>query len=395
MFQSTTENSPIQGPHILHLASWYPSAVHGTLGNFVRRHIEAISTAHSGEVWYAAPSSENQPLPKNTALNCGGFLERIAYFKTRKPMVLGTTRELLELAEQTDMGRFDVIHLHVAYPAGKAARTLSKRWNIPLVVTEHWTAYHKLQQQRLPFWRKWSMRNTLKHANLLCPVSEDLAESMRLFGGDNHFRVVPNVVDTELFHPQDEMADKSPGTFQWLHISSLSDDQKNISGIIRAIHQLRKKTTSFHVQIIGDGDPEPHRTLVNALGLNDCITVLGEITLAEVANKMRLADALLLFSRYENFPCVIAEAWASGIPVLSSDVGGIREHLTPNRGALVKSEDEVALTKSMLQWIKAEKRFNSAELRSHALNHFSVEAIANNYSEVYREALERANPIAK
>ena len=45
---------PSSTPRILHIASWYPSAVHGTLGNFVERHIQAISSLHGGEVWYAA-----------------------------------------------------------------------------------------------------------------------------------------------------------------------------------------------------------------------------------------------------------------------------------------------------------------------------------------------------
>ena len=55
--------TPHHSLRILHLASWYPSEVHGTLGNFVKRHISAISSVHSGEVWYAAPSPLDQSRP--------------------------------------------------------------------------------------------------------------------------------------------------------------------------------------------------------------------------------------------------------------------------------------------------------------------------------------------
>ena len=91
--------TPHHSLRILHLASWYPSEVHGTLGNFVKRHISAISSVHSGEVWYAAPSPFDQSVPQNTHTDCGNFQERIVYFKAQKPVVRGTTRALLNLAD--------------------------------------------------------------------------------------------------------------------------------------------------------------------------------------------------------------------------------------------------------------------------------------------------------
>ena len=166
--------------------------------------------------------------------------------------------------------------------------------------------------------------------------------------------------------------------------------------MIRAIQKLRQQTAAnetFEVQIVGDGNPEPHQALVDALDLQDCITVHGEVSLEEVAEKMRTADALLLFSRYENFPCVIPEAWASGIPVLSTDVGGIREHLTEDRGELIESEDEAALAKSMLHWMQSPNTFNQEDLRTHAMKHFSMAAVGKAYSDVYREAVESMNPL--
>ena len=238
------------------------------------------------------------------------------------------------------------------------------------------------------------MRQTLKQAQLICPVSQDLARSIQNFGAASRFCVVPNVVDTDLFQPVTAPVHSAEHPFQWLHISSLSDEQKNISGMIRAIQKLRQQTAAnetFEVQIVGDGNPEPHQALVDALGLQDCITVHGEVSLEVVAEKMRTADALLLFSRYENFPCVIPEAWASGIPVLSTDVGGIREHLTEDRGELIESEDEEALAECMLRWIQSPSAFDRKELRPYAMEHFSMAAVGKAYSEVYGEALESMN----
>lgn len=374
---------PDRSLRILHIASWYPSAVHGTLGNFVERHVQAISKLNGGEVWFAAAVPAGEVVPTNTVRDCGTYTERIFYFQARKPVVWQVTHTLLRAAE--DAGSFDLIHLHVAYPAGWAARTLARRWNVPLVITEHWTAYQADQRAALPWWRKRAMRATGRAASAICPVSEDLATSMRAFGIEGRYAVVPNVVNTELFHPT-ETAPKG-GTFHVLHISSLRDDQKNISGLLRGVQAALDRCDTLRVSIIGDGDPEPHQAYARALGLDERVDISGEITLDEVAERMRASDALLLFSRYENFPCVIPEAWASGIPVISTDVGGIREHLTPERGALVASEDESALADVLCQWAEQRKRFDADSLRRHADSTFSYAAVAQAYSDVYARVL--------
>jgi glycosyltransferase involved in cell wall biosynthesis len=100
---------------------------------------------------------------------------------------------------------------------------------------------------------------------------------------------------------------------------------------------------------------------------------------------MREADGLLLFSHYENFPCVIGEAWASGIPVISSDVGGIREHLGPAQGILVPPGDEAALAEAIAYTVST--RWNRDLLRTTAEELFSVPVVARTYLDAYRSVL--------
>ncbi|MGB2190804.1 MAG: glycosyltransferase [Flavobacteriales bacterium] len=368
---------------ILHIASWYPSAVHGTLGNFVERHVQAISNLQGGEVWFAAAVPAGEVVPANTVRDCGTYTERIFYFRARKPMVRQVTRALLRAAKE--LSDFDLIHLHVAYPAGRAARKLARKWGIPLVLTEHWTAYHANQRSSIPFWGKWSMRLTGQMARMLCPVSDDLARSMRSFGMLGKYTVVPNVVDTQLFHPEPKRPQTT--TFHALHISSLHDEQKNVSGLLRSAAIALEFCSNLRVAIIGDGDPKPYKVQARKLGIDDAVEISGEIPLEEVAERMRHSDALLLFSRYENFPCVIPEAWASGIPVLSTDVGGIREYLTDERGTLIPSEDESALAQTLIQWAQHPDQFNAQSMREYAESMFSVDAVAQAYDDVYREAI--------
>jgi glycosyltransferase involved in cell wall biosynthesis len=373
---------------VLHLASWFPSAVHRTLGNFVQRHVQAIATVAPSELLYAAP------VPRGSAVRPGvevvrrsGVLEKTVYFQARKPVVRGVTRALLEAAEAMEVAP-DVVHLHVGYPAGAAARELARKWNVPLVMTEHWTAYQKGPGKRLGFWQRRALKKTGTAAAMVCPVSDDLGTAMQTFGirGPERFRTVPNVVDTRLFHPL-PASDVQQDRFTLLHVSSLVDRQKNISGMLRALQRCLPDLPQLEVVILGDGDPAPHEELALKLGIAGPVTFGGELPLGAVARRMREADALLLFSHFENFPCVIGEAWASGIPVISSDVGGIREHLGPELGILVPPGDEAALADAIAFTVSS--KWNREVLRSTAEGLFSIPVVAEAYLEVYRTAIGR------
>jgi glycosyltransferase involved in cell wall biosynthesis len=194
------------------------------------------------------------------------------------------------------------------------------------------------------------------------------------------------VVDTRLFHPL-PASDVQQDRFTLLHVSSLLDRQKNISGMLRALQRCLPDLPQLEVVILGDGDPSPHEELALKLGIAGQVTFGGELPLGAVARRMREADALLLFSHFENFPCVIGEAWASGIPVISSDVGGIREHLGPELGILVPPGDEAALADAIAFTVSS--KWNREVLRSTAEGLFSIPVVAEAYLEVYRTVIGR------
>ena len=383
---------------VLHIASWYPSKKHGSLGNFIQRHVGAVAKKHESEVWYAAPVSNESPLlGTSEVIQRDGFLERIAYPKATKPGVRAMTRALLKMVPGEKIAMPDLVHLHVAFPAGRAARMLSESWDVPLVITEHWTAYH--DSQHIPLWRKISMRRTAAYASAFCPVTDQLGEKMREFKmlnrkGNSVYTTVPNVVDTEMFTMTSANEVKGEAV-RLLHVSSLDESQKNITGILHTLATLRRSQPEFKfcATFVGGNDSEKVgklRTYAASLGLTEtCVTFTGPLSSEEVAKCMQSADALVLFSRNENFPCVIAEAWASGVPVISTDVGGISEHLVEEsgRGILIQSEDESGLREAILSLGDGAK-FNSVEIRKYATKHFSVEAISEAFDKVYREALK-------
>ena len=396
---------------ILHVASWYPSELHGSLGNFVERHIEAVARVSDVEVWAPLPASKSASQiatlrerdgVKDSVVQGHSWKVRRMYHVATRPQLLGIARVVANAAVNMDWTP-DVVHLHVAYPAGAAAVAWAQKWGVPVVLTEHWTAYHDLGA--LPWWRRRVVKDVVQGVDVLCPVSADLGEaiSRAIPKAKAALRVVPNVVDIDRFKPAEpELLAGVPvgatrrrmegcGIERVLHVSSLDDDQKNITGLLSSLSAAMVGRESLRATFVGGekANVDGYRSWVAEHGLSERIAFTGPLGTDEVVKHMQSHDVLVLNSRRENFPCVIPEAWACGIPVISTDVGGIREHLSPGlseRGFLLPASAGDA------EWVAALEALNGASwdsqvLRGIAEKFFSMEAVGAAYDAVYRSVL--------
>ena len=395
---------------VLHVASWYPSEVHPSLGNFIERHVEAVATACEVEVWAPVPVRGSAGSVVKMREKNGTELREVEgqtwtvrrlYHEATRPQLVGVARSVASAASKMDWTP-DVVHLHVAYPAGSAAVAWAKKWGVPVVLTEHWTAYQDFGA--VPWWRRRVIRDVVKRADAVCPVSADLGEAMAAaVPGMGPVHVVPNVVDTARFKPAEEetLAGvpvgatrrrlEGHGMERVLHVSSMNDDQKNITGLLEALSPLFKANPALKATFVGGEQArlDGYRSWLEAQGLEGRIVFTGPLGTDDVVKHMQTHDVLVLNSRRENFPCVIPEAWACGIPVMSTDVGGIREHLPPGlseRGFLLPAEAGVA------DWAEAwtqvsQTSWHEESLRTYAETHFSMAAVGAAYKEVYRGLL--------
>jgi glycosyltransferase involved in cell wall biosynthesis len=104
---------------------------------------------------------------------------------------------------------------------------------------------------------------------------------------------------------------------------------------------------------------------------------------------MRQAACLVLFSNYENLPCVLIEAQASGLPAVATRVGGVPELLPEaSLGLLVPPGDESALAHALREVLTAAPgRFDAAQLRERAVDHYSYPAVGQAFGAVYARIL--------
>jgi glycosyltransferase involved in cell wall biosynthesis len=141
------------------------------------------------------------------------------------------------------------------------------------------------------------------------------------------------------------------------------------------------------LNIIGEGpEAAKHQQLVREMKLESRIRFLGRRMEQDLVDEMNKCDALLMFSFYETFSLVTAEAFSCGKPVISSRVG-IAAGMPSELGITVEKGNEKALTEAIEKFIQTRKAYDPAIIREYAVKHYSSEFVGAEFDKVYREVL--------
>ncbi|MGH2933070.1 MAG: glycosyltransferase [Gaiellaceae bacterium] len=270
----------------------------------------------------------------------------------------------------------DLVHAHFFLSALPAA--LLPR---PMVETEHWTAFLPEDPMTLGAPLELAARVVLGRARTVMPVSESLAVAMRAAGIRAPFRVVPNAVDTSLFHPGPGGGGKRLVTVGLLH------RQKGIDILLRAFARVRAQRPDATLDIVGDGpERRAYEHLCSELALDAPVTFHGLRPKPEVAARLAESDLFVLASRFDNNPCVLVEAQAAGLPIVASRVGGIPEIVEDN-GLLAPPNDDEALAGAILDALAGLDRWDRTVIAARADKRYSVAQVGRTLAEVYASAL--------
>ena len=392
--------------NILHLLSWFPTPDDPTLGNFCVRMIDALpEECHSVILSVCdgkdmTKSFEVKEIPGAHHTHVQIYIRPPKINAIRKLKMLRMYQYGLKYIKQ-HFFKPDLIHLHVTYPLGQVALLWKKLFGYRYVLTEHWTIYQPQNKDVLVGKLKQKIVKIANNAELIMPVSLDLQRCMEGHGVNNRFQVIYNLVNTDMFklgqpcidsphHTGLCRNDMHGGKKRMLHISTLRDEAKNFSGILRTIEGLRQQGDDFELHVIHDYDAPEFKTFVKEHHLEDCVIFHGKKTSAEVAQAYQKADFFVLFSNFENLPCVIVEAFASGVPVLSTSVGGIAEILSPERGILIPQGNEDALLQGMIQMLGHSSEYDRQAIRDYAIKTFAAQNIGQQIFEEYKKVMGEA-----
>ena len=165
------------------------------------------------------------------------------------------------------------------------------------------------------------VRPTLARASVLVVPSGFLKEifAQHQVAAD----VIPNVVDLQIFHPASREATRDLGAPHIVVARNLEQLYGN-DVAIRALAVLRQRHPAARLTIAGSGpEVERLRRLAADLGVAESVRFAGRLDPDQMADLYRSADVTLNPSRADNMPNSILESLASGVPVVSTDVGGV------------------------------------------------------------------------
>lgn len=297
---------------------------------------------------------------------------------------ISTGRKLFAryVAEQ---GTPDIIHGHAMFMGGIIGAAVARESRVPLVITEHSTVY---QRRPIPAFQIEEARDALGLAAALLVVSPQLGEGMRRVLGDiaANAQWVPNVVDREFLAAQ-LPTERTPGPFRFLCVAFLHE-KKAHADLLGAFAQRFAGDGDVELRIGGDG-PERDRlhALARTLGIAEQVVWLGPLSREAVGSEMRAADAFVLPSRLETFGVVVAEALASGLPVIATRSGGPECIVGEGDGMLVDVGDVSALGEAMLRMRETAARYDAVDIRRRCEQRFGEHALVDRLEAVYARAM--------
>lgn len=369
------QNLNTHSQHILILSSWYPTKEALFVGNFVQRQAELLSSEYQVTVLHTKSLSSLKKIEISDTKK-GNLRELIIYHPKGKNLL----QKFLLQKKAFDLGlqqieNVTLIHGHILLPKGLQFIQAKKQFNCPLFVIEHASYYRKEIREKRSFTAKFILKKASKAIDKLFAVSEFLKNDLQIDFPLKKIEIFPNHIDTKKFTPNVPILNE---TKEFLHISTLDEKVKNPKGIIDACNLLVKKgVLNFHLTMISDESTEKWEKYSLENKLTEYITFIGPLNWFDLVPYYQKSDAFILFSSYETFSIVLAEAWACGIPTLTTPVG-IGVNLSKDLGIQIKINSPESLAKGMIEIIENKLSFNPTLISKHA-EQFSGETLLKTF----------------
>ena len=235
-----------------------------------------------------------------------------------------------KLVDMVKLHKIDVLHVHYAIPhayAGYMAKQMLKQdgINLPMITTLHGTDITLVGNH--PFYKP-AVTFSINKSDFVTSVSQSLKdETLKLFNIKNEIEVIPNFIELNKSYQNQQnkcyrtaMAKDSERIIT--HISNFRK-VKRIPDIIKIFYNIQQ-TIPSKLMMVGEGpEKEKAEKLCEDLGISEKVIFFGNSN--EIDKILSYSDLFLLPSETESFGLAALEAMACGVPVISSDAGGLSE----------------------------------------------------------------------
>lgn len=363
----------------------YPSPDNNMQGSFELEQAKMLAR-YGNEVYYLAcslhPVKRIKKKGIQTWLEDGVQVMVLSAFFTPRVypfyLIKGRNKQWQKLFDEVEQksGVPDVIHIH--YPSMLMIADSIKLYHdcgVRVVATEHWTKVlsKKLDTIELREYQKYNGELD----RVIC-VGSPLKKAVKeLIGMDGI--VIPNIVN-ELFKPTNETHDG----FRFVAVGRLARI-KQFDKIIEAFCDCFLGKKDVTLTIIGSGKEKDNLEMIIAeRKAGNQVKLLGSQTHEETAKIVSNCDTLICYSTFETFGVPIIEAWACGLPTITTTAAAaVIDNCDERLGVEVSFDDYEGLRKALRYVYEHQEEYDKRFISTYAETHFSEEVVYNSLKQIY------------
>ena len=293
--------------------------------------------------------------------------------------------------------KIELLHVHYAIPhayAGYMAKKMLQEEgiHIPMVTTLHGTDITLVGNH--PFYKP-AVTFSINKSDYVTSVSQSLKDdTLRLFDVKTPIEVVPNFIDAKKEKNQftdcqrELMAENDEKIIT--HISNFRK-VKRVDDVVKIFYKTQQ-TINSKLIMVGEGpEVQPAKKLAHELGISDKIMFLGESN--DINKILCFSDLFLLPSEKESFGLAALEAMVNGVPVISSNTGGLPEvNKEGFSGYLSEVGNVEEMAKNAIHILSDDHRLLQFKLNAKKMAlKFDTDTVIPQYEEIYNRAASNLN----
>jgi glycosyltransferase involved in cell wall biosynthesis len=365
-------------PRIFHVVAKYPPSLGG-----MEKVVETLANAQAKKGWYVSVLTSrlnfnHKEYEKPTQHFSVTRLKSIEIAHT--PIIPGLFFKLLKLKKN------EVTHLHIAQAyvpeivwAASQIKGFKYIAQIHLDVSQSGKAGFLLK-----LYKPFILGHVLRSASFVVVFTEDQKQDVNKKYGVNldKIQIIANGVEDKFFYSKKKALHKPP---RLLFVGRLNI-QKNVQQLLWALNGISER---FKTNVVGEGElGNELKRLSSDLKLKD-VNFLGRKDNEELLKLYKESDIFVLTSKLEGMPLVLLEAMAMGLPIIATNVGGIRNVVKANNGFLVPLDDVVALRAALLKFEGKKELYERMSKQSYAsAKNYKWGDVVVKFQQLYEEAAD-------
>lgn len=278
----------------------------------------------------------------------------------------------------------ELIHAQCTAFGGIISYFISKKYNIPYIITEHNVfLFHLYLKETQDL-----MRPALENAKIVLSVSEHQKRMILMHDIHCHPIVVGNMIDENIFR----IAPEKHQLFTILYIGydHYIKDNETFFKAVNLFHQKLKEP--FKIKLLGrtrrSAKANPFLILAKNYGVTDFIEIVENVERGEIVKYFQESDVVVSTSIAETFGVSMCEALFCGIPIISTANGGVDEMINVKNGIKVNIQDESAICDALIKIFNKEIVFDPQEIRNTVIDKFSKQTFIKKLDRIYCSAID-------